>query len=306
MPWPCSDIERINLNEVRTLSIGMGEVAEPGAGGFLRSLEAENRSQFLTGDKNILHLQINAQYRVAEPTVEDFLFRSVAPERHLERIVEAVAAGLIAQSGVDFVHPLGQVELNALLTAGVRRLAEEQRLGVEIDDVAINAVYPPILVKSYFLDVTRRADKINSINEGLAYAEARNSAAQAEARSTLDAAASYRQQTVESARAEAESFSRLIEQLRHEEQSGAGGRTYVQARQMALTRRYYDTMRDVLKTVATKVLLNSGEPADLTIFTSTGRPPAAAPAGATPATPAPAATRRPAAGESETPPSWLR
>lgn len=113
LPWPCSDVDRINLNEVRTLSIGMGEVAEPGAGGFLRSLEAENRSQFLTGDKNILHLQINAQYRVGEPTVEDFLIRSAAPERHLERIVEAVATGLIAQSGVDFVHPLGQVELNA-------------------------------------------------------------------------------------------------------------------------------------------------------------------------------------------------
>ena len=38
LPWPCSAIERINLNEVRTLSIGMAEIAEPGAGGFLRSL----------------------------------------------------------------------------------------------------------------------------------------------------------------------------------------------------------------------------------------------------------------------------
>ncbi len=310
LPWPCSEVERINLNEVRTLSVGMGEVAEPGAGGFLRSLEAENRSQFLTGDKNILHLQINTQYRVAEPTVDDFLFRSVAPERHLERIVEAVATGLIAQSGVDFVHPLGQVELNALLTAGVRRLADEQKLGIEIDDVAINAVYPPILVKSYFLDVTSaRADKINSINEGLAYAEARHSAAEAEARRTLDEAASYRQQAVESSRAEAESFTRLIDQFRHEEQSGAG-RTYVQARQIALTRRYYDTMRDVLKTVATKVLLNSGEPADLTIFApsapTTASPRAAPGAGssAAPKSAAPATQRPP--GESETPPSGLR
>ena len=78
LPWPCSEIERINLNEVRTLSIGMGEIAEPGAGGFLRSLEAENRSQFLTGDKNILHLQINTQYRVGESSIEDFLFREAA------------------------------------------------------------------------------------------------------------------------------------------------------------------------------------------------------------------------------------
>jgi regulator of protease activity HflC (stomatin/prohibitin superfamily) len=291
LPWPCSGIERINLNEVRTLSIGVAEIAEPGAAGFLRSLEAENQSQFLTGDKNILHLQINAQYRVAEPVVDDFLFRSASPERHLERIVEAVATGLIARSGVDFVHPLGQVELNALLTSSVRRIADEQRLGLEVDDVAINAVYPPILVKSYFLDVTSaRADKVNSINEALAYTESRGAAAQSEARRTLDEAASYRRQTVESSRAQAESFSRLIEQFRREEQSG--GRTYVQARQIALTRRYYDTMRDILKTVATKVLLDSGEPADLTIFTA----PASAP-------PPP---RRTAPNESESPPSSLR
>jgi modulator of FtsH protease HflK len=294
LPWPCAGVERINLNEVRTLSIGMAEIAEPGAAGFLRSLEAENRSQFLTGDKNILHLQINAQYRVAEPSVDDFLFRSAAPERHLERIVEAVATDLFARSGVDFVHPLGQVELNALLTANVRRIVEQERLGLEVDDVAINAVYPPILVKSYFLDVTSaRADKVNSINEGLAYAETRSAAAGAEARRTLDEAASYRRQTIESARAQAESFSRLVEQFRREEQSG--GRTYAQARQIALARRYYETMRDILKTVSTKILVDSAEPADLTIFT--------VPA---PSASAPTPQRRGAPKEPESSPPWSR
>jgi membrane protease subunit HflK len=182
-------------------------------------------------------------------------------------------------------------------------------LGLDVDDVTINAVYPPILVKSYFLDVTSaRADKINSINEGLAYAESRGAAAQAEARRTLDEAASYRRQTVESAQAQAESFSRLIEQFRREAQSG--GRTYEQARKTALTRRYYDTMRDVLKRVSTKVLLDSGEPADLTIFTG--------PSIATPATPGPGSApsanprlaplpQRPRGpNETENPPAWLR
>jgi membrane protease subunit HflK len=295
LPWPFSRIERINLNEVRTLSIGVAELAEPGAGGFLRSLDAENQSQFVTGDKNILHLQINAQYHVAEPSVEDYLFRSTSPERHLERIVEAVATGLIARSGVDFVHPLGQIELNALLTSNVRQIANEQRLGLEVDDVTINAVYPPIMVKSAFLEVTSaRADKVNSINEALAYAESRTAAGQAEARRTKDEATSYRQQVVESARAQAESFARLIEQFRREEQSG--GRTYVQARQIALARRYYETMRDILKSVSTKVLLDSGEPADLTIFTA----PPSAPGASTP-------PRRPLpAGEPVNPPTGAR
>ncbi len=264
LPWPFSRIDRVNLNEIRTLSVGVAEADAPD-GGFLRALEASDQSQFLTGDKNVLHLQIITQYRISEQAGDDFLFRSAQPQRRLERIVCSVATDLIARSGVDFVHPLGQVELNGLLLAGVRRIAGPQRLGLEIDDVAINAVYPPVLVKPYFLDVTSaRADKINFINEANAYAEQRHAAEEAQRRQTLDEALSYRRQTVESARARADSFTRMIDQFRS--QARSGGQTYEQARQMAVTRYYLDTMRDVLKTVSAKVLLDSGEPADLTIF----------------------------------------
>ncbi len=276
LPWPFSQIGRVNLNEIRTLSLGVMETDDVLAGGFLRSLEAANQSQFLTGDQNILHLQINTQYHVSEQAADDFLFRAMAPEKQLERIVASVATDLISQSGVDFVQPLGQVELNGLLTTGVRRLVEAQRLGLEIDDVAINAVYPPILVKAYFLDVTNaRADKVNFINAANAYTEQRRAAATAEARRTLDEAASYRHQTVESARGRADSFTRMIEQFRDEERSGV--QSYVEARRIALDRYYLETMREILKTASAKVLLDSKDPADLTIFSRPERqkPPAA-------------------------------
>jgi modulator of FtsH protease HflK len=265
LPWPFSQIVRVNLNEIRTLSVGVTESDDAATGGFLRSLEVANQSQFLTGDQNILHLQINTQYHVSDQAAGDFLFRGVAPEKELERIVASVATDLIAQSGVDFVQPLGQVELNSLLTSGVRRLVESQRLGLEIDDVAINAVYPPILVKAYFLDVTNaRADKVNFINAANAYAEQRHAAATAEARRTLDEAASYRQQTVESARGRADSFTRMVEQFRDEERTGV--QSYAEARRIALDRYYVGTMREILKTVSSKVVLDSKDPADLTIF----------------------------------------
>jgi membrane protease subunit HflK len=248
--------------------LGIDNSPEAATGDFLQYLESVGRSQYLTGDKNILHLQINTQYRVSEQATDDFLFHSAFPERHLERIVESVATDLLARSGVDFVHPLGQVELNRLLTEGVRHLAEEEGLGIDIDDVAINAVSPPLVVKSYFLDVTSaRADKVNSINQAKAYAEQRRAAATGDVRRIADEAAGYRQQAIESARGEADSFTRMVEQLRSEGQSGK--QSYAQARQIVLQRYYLDTMRDILKTVSAKVVLDSREPADLTIF---GRP----------------------------------
>jgi hypothetical protein len=56
----------------------------------------------------------------------------------------------------------------------------------------------------------------------------------------------------------------MIDQFRDEERSDV--QSYVQARRMALNRYYLETMREILKTVSTKVLLDSKEPADLTIF----------------------------------------
>ena len=69
----------MNLNEIRTVTVGVVET-EDATGGFLRSLEAANQSQFLTGDKNILHLQINTQYHVSEQAAGDFLFVRSTPK----------------------------------------------------------------------------------------------------------------------------------------------------------------------------------------------------------------------------------
>ena len=73
LPWPFSQIARVNVNEVRTLSVGVNETDDIEAGGF-SELETANQSQFLTGDQNILHLQINTQYHVSELAAGDFLF----------------------------------------------------------------------------------------------------------------------------------------------------------------------------------------------------------------------------------------
>jgi len=265
LPYPLARVDRVNLNEVRTLALGSVELDAVEDGAFLRTLNSINQSQFLTGDKNILNLQIGVQYRVSQAGVRQYLYASESPERHLALLVESTAADLIAASGVDFVHPLGLVQLREMLTTRVRALAEEHRLGIEVDEVAVNAVYPPVRVKSYFLDVSNaRADKENYIHTARAYAEQRRAAADAERQSLIDEAETYRRDIVEQSRGEAESFARLIAEFQRQEAEGI--QSYAQARQMALRRRYLDTMEEVLAKVAGKVLLDSGQQVDITIF----------------------------------------
>jgi membrane protease subunit HflK len=265
LPWPFSRVDRVNLNEVRTLTLGSVELDETESSGFLRSANAINRAQFLTGDKNILNIQLGVQYRVSENHVFDYLYSSESPEAHLALTVESTAADLIAASGVDFVHPIGLSELRERLTTRTRELVAKHRLGVEIDEVAINAVYPPITVKPFFLDVSNaRADKENHIHAARAYAEQKRAASEAEQKQIIDAAETYGREIVELAEGEAESFTRLIVELKRQEAEGI--QSYADARRMALKRRYLDTMEDVLAKVAGKVFLDSGQQVDLTIF----------------------------------------
>lgn len=265
LPWPLAQVDRVNLNEVRTLTLGSVELDSSENSGFLRTLNTINQAQFLTGDKNILNVQIGVQYRVSEADVLDYLYASQSPEQQLTLLTESTAADLIAASGVDFVHPLGLGELRERLTARVRELATSHRLGVEIDEVAVNAVYPPIVVKAYFLDVSNaRADKENSINTARAYAEQRRAASEAEQRQIIDEAETYRRETIEVAEGESESFTRLVAEFKQQEADGV--QSYADARQMALKRRYIDTMEEVLGKVAGKVFLDSGKQVDLTIL----------------------------------------
>lgn len=263
LPWPLAQLDRFNLNEVRSLAVGEVNLPASERDQFLSSDNSTARSQYLTGDKNILQVQIGIQYRISETDFADYLYASSSPEEHLQRLAEATAADLIARSGVDYVHPLGLGELRRKLTERVRQLAAEQRLGLEIEEVAVSAVAPPVHVKADFLEVSNaRADKEKYVNSALAYSEQRREAARAEAQAILDEAAIYRQQTVEAAKGSANRFTSLVAQFRRHESDGG---SYAAARQMALRREYLTTMQNILRNVAGKVLLDSGKPVDLTI-----------------------------------------
>lgn len=264
-PWPFATVDRVNLNEIRTLKIGDLDQNEPSQNGFLRNVDPARQAQFLSGDKNILNVQVSVSYRIAESSAADYLFAAVSPERRLHTLSESVLADAMLLSGVDFAHTLGRNELRERMTSHLQRLAREQRLGLTVDDVTIANVSPPLRVKAEFIDVMNaRADKETAINQARAYSEQREAEARAAARRATDSAEVFRRQSVESAKAEGESFAKLISQLRSDEQSGR--RSYAEARQLAMRRKYLDTLEDVLRNVAAKVVLDSGQAIDLTIL----------------------------------------
>jgi membrane protease subunit HflK len=263
LPWPFVRIDRVNVHELRTITIGIA-AAEPFSGaGFLQDASLDRQGEFLTGDKNILNVQVNVHFSISDP--HQYFFDSQAPDTGLRLLAESLVTDMIGQSSVDYVHPLGLSELQSLLTKAVREDVKEEPWGIDVDRVTITGVLPPVEVKAAFLDVSNaRAERDRVINQENSRAEQRLAAAQAVARQTLDRAEAERQARVESARGAADRFLRVVGQFQNEAESG--GQSADEVRRGTMRRLFASALEELLPKLAGKVLLDPAKAVDLTIF----------------------------------------
>ena len=90
-----------------------------GSGVIMRSQAA--RSQFLTGDQNLIHLRAVVQYSVGTPA--DYLFRSENPVQLVGATVEAELARRVARRTVDAVLTTERIAIqNDVRTAAQKLL----------------------------------------------------------------------------------------------------------------------------------------------------------------------------------------
>lgn len=263
LPWPFARIDRVNVNQVQTLSVGVAPFDSREGDGFLREVNLDRQGEFLTGDKNILNLAVNVQFRIGDPYA--WLCQGTSPEIGLKLLTESLVTDAIAQSGVDYVHPLGLNELRVWLTKATREAADRRPWGVIVEDVTISGAFPPVEVKAAFLDVTNaRAEKDRVISQEQARAEKQLSAARDVARQRLDRAASARQARIEGAKGAADRFSTLIAEFDRDARSSVDSPAAVRRRTMQ--RWYSSAIEQLLPKLAGKVIIDPRDGVDLTIF----------------------------------------
>ncbi|MBI3862727.1 MAG: protease modulator HflK [Planctomycetia bacterium] len=260
LPWPLARIERVNVHALRTLSVGLVSVEAFDGAGFLRDAGVDRQAEFLTGDKNILNMQVNVHYTITEP--HKYFFGCNSPETGLKLLAESLVTSTVAQSSVDYVHPLGLNELRVLLTQSAREAVAREPWGLAVEDVTIAGVLPPVEVKASFLDVSNaRAERDRIISQELARSDKLKAAAEAGANQLLDRAESERLARVEAARGSADRFMRIVEQFRRE--ADAGGRTAADVRRSTMQRMWTATLEELLPRLSRQVLLDPQQSVDL-------------------------------------------
>jgi modulator of FtsH protease HflK len=245
LPWPIESVTKLKVRQLQRLVVG-GDLPDSVLG---RTQAA--RSQFLTGDQNLIHLRAVVQYSVGTPA--DYLFRSENPVQLVGATVEAELARRVAWRTVDAVLTTERIAIQNDVRAAAQKLLNLYRAGVVLSSVNIESAAAPPEAAEAFRDVAgARADTSRIVSQAQGFANDLIPRARGQARQLLEEAAGYRQRKIDEATGDASRFNQVAVE-------------YERAAQVTRRRLYLEAMEEVLPRIRKLIVDPSGN-LDLTII----------------------------------------
>ncbi len=234
LPRPIENNLTVNVTELRSLKVGVRGAST-----------AADESTMLTGDQNIIEVQLEVQYNFK--SASDFVFKNVSQFKDGDDLVKQAAESAIREvmgrNKVDYVLNEGRGKISEDTKELIQNLLDRYETGVAVSRVNISDVQPPEQVQAAFADaVQARQDKARLINEGTAYANDVIPKASGAAARLVQEAEGYRQQVVARAEGDASRFKQVYAE-------------YSKAPQVTRDRMYLDAMQQMYQNT-TKVLVD--------------------------------------------------
>ena len=236
LPWPIERVERpavtrINRTEIGYRSGTTGRV-ESGRDSGGRDVLAE--SLMLTGDENIIDIDVAVLWRIRGNGASEFLFNARRPEELVFGVAESSMREVIGRTPIQpaLTQLRGQIESDVLRQT--QEILDRYHVGIEITQVQLQKVDPPAAVIESFRDVQRANTDAERIrNEAESYRNDIVPRARGEASRLLAEAQGVKQAITAEANGQAQRFDVVVA-------------AYRQAKDITLTRMYLDTMQTVI------------------------------------------------------------
>ena len=228
LPWPIQRHEIVDVQRVRSAEIGYRSSVRGGS--FTQRVSEE--ALMLTGDENIVEVQLFVQYIVQDPS--KYLFRARDPESTLRAAAEVALRSIVGRNTIDYTMTEGREDVQAQVRVYLQRLLDDYQTGLLATAVQLLVVDAPDQVRNAFHDVVRAwEDRERLTQEAEGYREDVIPRARGEAHQIIQAAEAYREQRVLRAMGEAARFSAVL-------------REYQLAPDVTRERLYLETMERVL------------------------------------------------------------
>ena len=252
-PAPIGKRDVVAVTTTRRLELGF----RSGADGFTVAQSVTNESLMITKDVNIVDVQAVVQYKISNLT--DFLFNVDDPGdadrgipagqpdgRTLRDIAESALRQVVGARNIDDVLTTEKEQVQTEVLLIMRQLAKDYESGIDVLQVLLQNVNPPLEVQSAFEDVVRaREDKERLINLAEAYQASEIPKATGEAAKVTEAARGFKTGRIARAQGEADGFEAILE-------------GYLLSPDVTRQRLYLEAMEEVLPGVTKFILSDSG------------------------------------------------
>ena len=220
-PYPLEEVRKVNVTNIQTVT---------------------SSSAMLTGDENIVDVELAVQYRVKN--AQNYVFKISDPDVSVQRVTESAIRDVIGQSTLDFVITEGRAEIAAAARDLIQTILDAYESGIELTSVNMQPAKPPEEVKAAFDDAIKaREDEQRKINEAEAYRnEVVERGAGEAARIRLESDA-YKEQVIAQSQGEARRFEQLLTE-------------YEKAPVVTRRRLYLESIEDVFSD-STKVIMDN-------------------------------------------------
>lgn len=232
-PYPIQSHQLVNTGKINTAEIGYRN--------NVRNRQPQE-SLMVTDDQNLVDVQFSVQYQIKDPVA--WLFSERDQDETVRDVAESAAREVVGKKGMDYLLYQGRDAVAAEVRTITQQLLDRYKLGVQVTNVAMQAVQPPEPVQAAFSDAVKAAeDRDRARAEGEAYANDVIPTAKGKAAVKLQEAEAYRAQVVETAAGNAARFDQVVAE-------------YAKAPAVTRERMYIDTMQQIYSS-ASKVLVDS-------------------------------------------------
>ena len=247
-PSPIEHVETPQVRKVRSSTVGFRQRGT-------QEQDRPNESLMLTGDENIVDIDLVVQYHIID--AKNYLFNVRNQALAVHDVAETSIRGIIGNRPIDDVLTTGKAEIQIQLKDNMQAILNKYESGIEILNTQLKDVSPPGAVDSAFKDVqSAKEDKDRFINEAKGYRnqiipEARGKSAQ-----IIAAAEGYREEVINKAKGDAHRFL-------------AQYKEYKKAPAVTKKRIYIETMEEIYPSM-NKVIISKDQGGVLPILPLTG------------------------------------
>ncbi|MDA0748269.1 MAG: FtsH protease activity modulator HflK [bacterium] len=242
LPWPVESVDIEKVSEVKRVEIGFRTI---GVDPAPRYQPVSREALMLTGDENIVSVELIVQYRISD--IEAYLFNVADQTQAVRSVAESALRQVIGQFPIDSALTEGKFQIQSEIEKEIKEVFKLYDIGLHVEQVKMQTVSVPREVDHAFKDVaSAREDRERLRNEAEAYRNEVIPKARGGAEQMMRGAEAYSVERVNRAQGDADRFLSVLKEYR-------------KAEQVTETRLYLETMERILPSIQKYVVESDGK-----------------------------------------------